>query len=180
MAWHRLQPSKMSILWADDQNREQSQLKAGLDASTPKANLGSWIIKKCIYTCMCACVSVSAKAVDTAGWLTACDSSLSVWYQSKLNNFFPYDRQTDSWTFFPISDRCVGEALKKNIFSSLEDLTLKVQDVKIPPAGANRSRAQTLNASLMLIGASNLCQLVPAGICRLIWQNKKIKKQAHK
>lgn len=65
---------------------------------------------------------------------------------------------------------CFGEALiKKNRFSSLEDLTLKVQDVKIPPAGANRSCAQTLNASLMLIGASgNLCQLVPAGIWRLI------------
>lgn len=37
---------------------------------------------------VCVCVSVSTKAVDTAAWLTACDSSLSVWYQSKLNDFF--------------------------------------------------------------------------------------------
>lgn len=57
----------------------------------------------------------------------------------------------------------------KNIFSSLEDLTLKVRDVKIPPTGVNRSRAWALNASLMLIGASgNLCRLVPAGISGLI------------
>lgn len=88
--WHHLQPLKMSVLWAHDQNREQSQPKAGLDVSTPKASLGTCIFKKnYIYTVrVCVCVSVSTKAVDTAGWLTACDSSLSVWYQSKLNDFF--------------------------------------------------------------------------------------------
>ena len=85
----RLLPLKMSVLWADDQNREPNQLKAGLDASTPKANLGTWILKKKkFYVRVCLCVCVCAKAVDTVGWLTACDSSLSVWYQSKLNDFF--------------------------------------------------------------------------------------------